>query len=106
MVTTLKRSDIVSLKGVPRKHTPYKAEEIIAWINPCSQNIPPTKFQHAAVKNFVKSSLPKKVNCIITDQLDFGGEDGTFGCHFLVYISINSLEFGDSSGVFTPQVYF
>jgi hypothetical protein len=99
MVVSLGMEDIKRVVGIPMVHKPYKLEEIAAWLNPCTLQIPPLHFQRYGVSNSLMRSRQKKMR-FNTNNIDFGDQLGLFEFVPHVFIDLNCVDFGSSDGCF------
>lgn len=106
MVVSVGRRNLPLFKGHDMVHVPYKRQEIQAWFHPRERGMPNVQFNHRESlqinrSSFIPSMLPTKKNYPMTEDLDFGSEDGLFYMEMPMMLNSNDLDFGGENGLFT-----
>ena len=101
LVVSLNRTSLPGLKGQSNCHLPYKATDILPWIQPVDRQTPPTiHISH----NTVVYHPPKRISYLKTNKdfntlkMDFGFDD-LFSFLSPLSVCYQNVDFGDSDGL-------
>jgi len=109
MVVSVSRKHIPLFLGSSMVHIPYKMQEIQAWFDGRERSMPSVQFSHQNTKHVGRSSympsmLPAKKNVPLTEDLDFGPDEGLFQLNAPVLMNTDDIDFGEQNGLFLiPQ---